>query len=540
MYMIKYYLINSNSRGSQYGVGTYIRQMTEGLRVTGRYDISYINLHCNEQEFTITHDRNGCTIYNIPAVDCDYEQYCRKAIYLLMLYIPVEEHIVFHFNFIHHDCMANMLRANYANCRIIATVHYLSWCFALNGNYKDFKSVIRTYGQKSRKDDEVYSSFLAEQNFFRTCDEIIVLSEYTRDILVNDYKLSADKLHLVYNGLKGKAQEHNTETSKYILFVGRLDEIKGVEYLIRAFEKIADKHPDYALYLVGDGNYSKYMSLCESLRDRVVFTGKVNSTQLKQLYNNAAIGVLPSFHEQCSYSAIEMLRYGIPLIITDSTGLKETLQEVPENIIHIPTGKLRKDEFVQSLENKMDWLLSNVDLRKKQSQQMCEIFAKRYTRSRMIHGFTSVVEQSFDRERYVVPTDIYPSFDRKMYGFINQRPELDMEYYGLSGIGVYLWYRICQLRDKKDIDSRLKFGELSEYMIYYLDWLWHYVQTEYSDGMTVCDELQYALHDMNKCGFFKTRVQKLIATLGIEKSMPCAYNADNVMHNTIKICNCKI
>ena len=34
---------------------------------------------------------------------------------------------------------------------------------------------------------------------------------------------------------------------------------------------------------------------------------------------------MPSFHEQCSYVAIEMMMYGIPLIGTDSTGLKEML-----------------------------------------------------------------------------------------------------------------------------------------------------------------------------------------------------------------------
>ncbi len=538
--MIKYYLINSNCRGSQYGVGTYVQQMSEGLRATGKYNISYINLYTQDKEFTISHDKHGCITYNIPSMNCNHEQYCRKAIYLLMRYIPVEEYVIFHFNFIHHDCMANMLRANYDNCRIIATVHYLSWCFALNGNYKDFKKVIRTYGQKSHKDYEVYSSFRSEQNFFRSCDEIIVLSEYTRNILIKDYELSANKLHLVYNGLKGNAQTHSAEISKSILFVGRLDEIKGVEYLIRAFEIIADKYADYTLYLVGDGDYSKYMSLCESIRERVVFTGKVNSTKLTQLYSNAAIGVLPSFHEQCSYSAIEMLRHGLPLLITDSTGLKETLQEVPENRVHIPIGKFKKDEFVRSLADKIDWLLSDVELRKKQSQQMCEIFSKRYTRSFMIHGFTSVVTQSFKRKDYLVPDDIYPLLDSKMFHYINQRPDLDMDYFGLSGIGVYLWYRICQLRGHKDLDSQVISGDIQEYMIYYLDWLLHYVKTEFFDGMKICEELKYMLYNMYESGFFKTRVKKLIDSMKIGSDTPQSPDVMNIVFNAIKICNCKV
>ena len=514
--------------------------MSEGLRSTGDYDISYINMYSTEQEFTITHDNNGCTMYNIPAVDCDYEQYCRKVIYLLMQYIPFEEHIVFHFNFIHHDCMANMLREKYANCRIIVTVHYLSWCFALDGNYKKFKSAIRTHGQKSHKNKEVYLSYCSEQNFFRCCDEIIVLSKYTKHILEKDYLLSAEKLHLVYNGLKGKAQYYRAETPNSILYVGRLDEIKGVEFLIKAFESIADKYPEYKLYLVGDGNFDKYISLCESLRERVIFTGKVGRKKLKQLYSSAAIGVLPSFHEQCSYSAIEMLQHGIPLIITDSTGLKETLLEVPENIVHIPTGKFKKEEFVQSLAGKMDFLLSNKAIRDLQSQQMCEIFSRRYTRSRMIHNISSVVKHSFNKKDYLIPDDLYTLLDRRMYGLVDQRPDLDMDYYGLSGIGVYLWYRICHLRYKKDINSQLTLGELNEYMIYYLDWLWHYVQTEYYDCMIVCDELKYTLHDMKTSGFFKIRVKQLTDALCVGNNVSCQIDEEDIMRNTIKICNCKI
>ncbi|MBO4846758.1 MAG: glycosyltransferase [Lachnospiraceae bacterium] len=538
--MIKYYLINSNFRGSRYGVGTYIRQMSEGLRSTGKYDISYINLFSNEKEYTITHDRFGCVTYSIPSVDCDHEQYCRKVIYLLTRYIHNEEHIVFHFNFIHHDCMVNMLREYYTNCRIVLTVHYLQWCFELKGNYTRFKSIVRSYGQRNQKENGVYSSYLAEQNFFCSCDEIIVLSEYTKSILAMDYDISTEKMHLVYNGLNGKAEEYEKTTSNIILYVGRVDKIKGVEYLIHAFKRIVTKYTDYSLYIVGEGDYNKYMPLCASIRDKVIFTGKLNYSELNELYCKATIGVLPSFHEQCSYSAIEMLRHGLPLVITSSTGLKETLREMPENIVSIPKGRFNREKFVSSLANKMDYLLSDKVLRQKQSRQMCEIFKRRYTRSCMIKHFDSVIEKSFKRKDYVVPTDIYTLFDKKMFHYINQRPDFDLEYNGLAGIGVYLWYRICLLRKKKDIDSQVTLGELHEHMIYYLDWLWYYVQNEYNDDMIVCEELQYTLHDMNKCGFFKIRIKQLIKAFGIEDNVPCLYDGNDVMRNTIKICNCKI
>ena len=44
---------------------------------------------------------------------------------------------------------------------------------------------------------------------------------------------------------------------------------------------------------------------------------------LFEFYQIADVGVMPSFHEQCSYVAIEMMMMGVPLITSDSTGLKE-------------------------------------------------------------------------------------------------------------------------------------------------------------------------------------------------------------------------
>ena len=61
---------------------------------------------------------------------------------------------------------------------------------------------------------------------------------------------------------------------------------------------------------------------------RVTFTGHLNPEQLAGFYGRAAVGVLPSFHEQCSYSAIELMRHGIPFVGTDSTGLREMLEPV--------------------------------------------------------------------------------------------------------------------------------------------------------------------------------------------------------------------
>jgi len=59
---------------------------------------------------------------------------------------------------------------------------------------------------------------------------------------------------------------------------------------------------------------------------KITFAGKVDKELLSVFYQISDVGVMASFHEQCSYVAIEMMAYGI-LVGTDTTGLKEMLED---------------------------------------------------------------------------------------------------------------------------------------------------------------------------------------------------------------------
>ena len=72
-----------------------------------------------------------------------------------------------------------------------------------------------------------------------------------------------------------------------------------------------------------------------SISDKVTFTGFMEKNDLYDLYRIADIGVMPSFHEQCSYVAIEMMRHGLPITVSTTTGLKEMIVD-GETGLHIP------------------------------------------------------------------------------------------------------------------------------------------------------------------------------------------------------------
>ena len=67
--------------------------------------------------------------------------------------------------------------------------------------------------------------------------------------------------------------------------------------------------------------------MCKPYWKNITFTGRLEQEDLYELYQIADLGIMMSMHEQCSYVAIEMMMFGLPIIGTDSTGLNEMLEE---------------------------------------------------------------------------------------------------------------------------------------------------------------------------------------------------------------------
>ena len=110
------------------------------------------------------------------------------------------------------------------------------------------------------------------------------------------------------------------------------------------------------------------MKECEDIWANVTWTGLIRKDKLCELYAISDIGVMPSFSEQCSYVAIEMMMHGLPIIGNASTGLKEMIVD-GETGLHIPViehpDKVEIDSSL--LVAKMLYLLQNPEERKRMS-----------------------------------------------------------------------------------------------------------------------------------------------------------------------------
>ncbi len=339
--MINLYIFNQLSIASSYGVGTYLQELTTVLK-NSSINLNVVHLHSNSQKKMIEL-QDGVKYWYIP--DCtrnraknyleQSESYYRNVVYLLKLYIEDKSNLVFHLNYNSLSLAVSLKEA--FNCKIVNTVHYSGWGSSLLGNMGRLKNILSKV-QLSDFEKAVLKSIKTEQSLYLLSDQVISLTDYMKDILIRHYALPPTKIKVINNGLANSAKSNKDITSlrdkwlinqstKIIVFVGRMDNIKGLFYLIQSFKQILLQIPDCRLIIAGSGNYEAYLKESEDICTKVSFTGRLDKQRLYELYKLADVGVIPSLFEPFGYVALEMMMHRLPMVVTATSGLNEVVDE---------------------------------------------------------------------------------------------------------------------------------------------------------------------------------------------------------------------
>jgi glycosyltransferase involved in cell wall biosynthesis len=138
-----------------------------------------------------------------------------------------------------------------------------------------------------------------------------------------------------------------------ILFVGRLIEKKGVTYLLKAVAKIAEKHPEVDLVIIGDGPLREALeSEAKALKINCRFLGKLMNPEpgnsVHDWMRRARVFCGPSVEasdgntEGVPFVFVESLALGLPAVGFDHAGIKEA-------VLHGETGLLAPERDVDTL-----------------------------------------------------------------------------------------------------------------------------------------------------------------------------------------------
>lgn len=231
----------------------------------------------------------------------------------------------------------------------------------------------------------------------RRMDRIVFLSnDIKRELIENGFPVQI--LVPIPNGVDvdrfkprtGNRQSH----SKIICFVGRLEEQKGLDSLMRAIASIRDKSNDIRLFVVGDGPLSAFLrNLCNVLKleDRVVFTGRTEN--VLPYYQDADVFVLPSISEGMSRSLLEAMACGLPVVATCAGGNADMLdpdlknKEIVSNYHIGANGILVRPKDDAGLAEAILKLLNDADLSMQLGEKARRAVKENYSQKKIINQY---------------------------------------------------------------------------------------------------------------------------------------------------------
>ena len=176
-----------------------------------------------------------------------------------------------------------------------------------------------------QKWNKIAKSILKLGEYFgaRFSNKVIVISRVIEDIVKNRYEKV--KTQLIFNGVEIEDVPQRNDVLKrfglnkrdYIVAVGRFVPEKGFHDLVEAYKDIDTQTK---LVLVGDADHeSEYSIGLKKLakENGVVLTGFLKGSELKTVFGNAKLFVLPSYHEGLPIVLLEAMAFGLNVLVSD-------------------------------------------------------------------------------------------------------------------------------------------------------------------------------------------------------------------------------
>lgn len=164
---------------------------------------------------------------------------------------------------------------------------------------------------------------------------------------------------------------------KVILFLGRINWIKGLDILIESFKELARTRGDLHLLIAGEDLGDGYKEVVKDwikekesgIENMVTFTGLLKGKDKLMAYTGSDIFVLPSYSENFGMVVIEAMACGVPVVISDKVGLSNDVKKCDAGIV-TSTDAEKITEILKKL-------LDDDELKKKLSEKGKK-FAQRY------------------------------------------------------------------------------------------------------------------------------------------------------------------
>ena len=189
---------------------------------------------------------------------------------------------------------------------------------------------------------------------FSRADSVICVSEYEKGLVESDFRV-AEKTVKIPNGInlsefENLKRQQKKDGEKILLYVGRLEEYKGVQYIIQSLHELQD----FRLKVVGKGPYEAELhNMAKNLgvADRVEWLKDLSRGELLECYASADVFLMLSSHEAYGITVAEALAAGTPCVVAKGSALEEFVDGIQCLGIDEPIKKERIINLVNQLKD---------------------------------------------------------------------------------------------------------------------------------------------------------------------------------------------
>jgi glycogen synthase len=183
------------------------------------------------------------------------------------------------------------------------------------------------------------SIYAIELESFSYADQIIAVSNYTKNILIEKHNVPAYKIAVVHNGCDTHEptkyaptlQSLHNEGKKLVMYHGRITIQKGVDYFVKAARIVVNADPNVIFIISGKGDMeAQIMEQVAQLglSDNVIFAGALWYEDRDRMYQSVDLVVMPSVSEPFGLVPLEAIQHGAPSLISKQSGVSEVISHV--------------------------------------------------------------------------------------------------------------------------------------------------------------------------------------------------------------------
>jgi glycosyltransferase involved in cell wall biosynthesis len=164
----------------------------------------------------------------------------------------------------------------------------------------------------------------------RRAARVITVSEFSKQEIVSRLGIAAEKIEVIYSGISaiGTRAQPPAGGPPRVLFVGSVFNRRHVPELIEGFARLARRHPDVGLDIVGDNRTTPRIDLHAlvdgaGLGDRIHLRSYIGDDELAALYRGARAFAFLSTYEGFGFTPLEALAAGTPIVVLDTPVARE-------------------------------------------------------------------------------------------------------------------------------------------------------------------------------------------------------------------------